>query len=324
MQSTRSSKSVYVAIFLVLLFWAALGTAVFGRNAVFDWWRLRDYVPPAAVVQLADDTTMSDDAKRLFYAYHPSVESSETFNTHCRDNEFTIVLGCYIQYKGIYIFDIDDPRLEGVQQVTAAHELLHAAYDRLSNGERDRIDTLTAQVYEDLQDDRIRKTVEQYREDDPSSVPNELHSILATEVRDLPDELEEHYALYFADRSKIVAYSEKYDAAFESRTTQIESLGKEIDKLKADIEYANRELESQGTYLNEEGSRLQQRANNGQATDQEIAAFNRSVDEYNDEIARVNRLIKTFNTKREQYNALVGEQEELMQEIDSRPVQSAR
>lgn len=319
MQPQRTSRSVYVAIVLVLLCWAMVGVAVFGRHAVFDWWRLRNYTPPATVAQLATDTTMNSSARNLFYAYHPVVEGSDAFNSHCRDNEFTIVLGCYIQYKGIYIFDIDDPRLEGVQQVTAAHELLHAAYDRLSSAEKERIDTLTAQVYNDIQDERIRKTIEEYRSADPASVPNELHSILATEVRKLPEELEDHYARYFTDRSKIVSYSEKYEAVFSSRTTQIESLRREIDDLKSKITYGNRELAARGDYLNEQGDWIQERATSGQASQAEVDSFNQQVEEYNAELGQINRLIKSYNAKLKQYNDLVGEQEALMKELDSRP-----
>jgi hypothetical protein len=318
MQPHRSSKSVYAAIVFVLLLWAGLAAVYFGRNAIFDWWRLQGYTPPAAIVALADDTTMSDDSRRLFYVYRPSIDESDSFNTHCRDSEFTIVLGCYISYQGIYIFNIDDERLAGVQQVTAAHELLHAEYDRLSSGERARVDKMLADFYAGLRDTRITETVAQYEQKDPGSVPNELHSIIGTEVRDLPDNIEQYYAQYFTDRRKIVAYSENYESAFSSRKSQIDDIEKQLTTLKTQIEYANRELESRQDYITNTGASLKQRAANGSASQSEIDAYNQDVDDFNAKINTTNRLVSTYNSKREEYLKLVGEQNDLFKEIDSR------
>ena len=67
------------------------------------------------------------------------------------------MLGCYILNKGIYVYDITDDRLAGVRQVTTAHEMLHAAYDRLSVKERAQVDAMTAAAYEKLDNIRIKK-----------------------------------------------------------------------------------------------------------------------------------------------------------------------
>lgn len=314
----RKSRFVPVAIILMLCFWALAGITLFGRNAVFDWWRLQGYVPSAEVEALANDTTMNDTSRRLFYAYHPSIEAGTSFNKHCRDSEYTIVLGCYRLYDGIYIFNIDDERLRGVQEVTAAHELLHAGYDRLSGSERERVDTLLMKAYKDLRDARIQKTVAQYEEKDPGSVPSELHSILGTEVRDLPEELEEYYKKYFTDRSKVVAYSEHYESAFSSRKSQIENLEKELESLKAKVDTANKDLASHEADLSTRGAGLKQRAANGSASQQEIDEYNNSVSTFNAKIASTNRLVDSYNSKRQQYLKLVGEQNDLFKEIDSR------
>lgn len=316
---SSSQKSVAFGIFIVLCMWVALAGTFFFRHDVFAWWRLRDYTPPAEVVQLADDTTMNGDTKRLFYVYHPRVESSESFNAHCRDSEYTIVLGCYISYQGIYIFNIDDERLDGVQQVTAAHEVLHAAYDQLSSGERKHVDGMLADVFGNLADDRIKSTIEQYRKNDPKSVPNELHSIIATEVRVLPEELEMYYKKYFNDRSKIVDYSEKYESAFSSRKSQIEAMANELKQLKQSIDENNNELQIEGDDLAARSSTLQRRADSGDLSQSEIDNYNAEVDRYNAKVAATTRMITNYNTKRDQYLKLVGEQDELFSEIDSRP-----
>jgi uncharacterized membrane protein len=316
---SSSHKSVIFGICVVICIWLSLAGAFFLRHDIFAWWRLRDYTPPAEVVQLAEETTMNADTKRLFYVYHPKIEPSDSFNAHCRDSEYTIVLGCYISYQGIYIFDIDDARLDGVLQVTAAHEVLHAAYEQLSVSERARVDGMLARTFADLSDDRIENTIEQYRKNDPESVPNELHSIIATEVRLLPPELETYYKKYFTDRSKIVDYSEKYEAAFSSRKNQIEAIAKELKELKQAIDEKNTELKVEGTDLSARGAVLQRRADSGELSQSELNDYNADVDKYNAKGATTSRLITSYNAKREQYLQLVGEQDELFSEIDSRP-----
>src|SRR6185295_11567695 len=102
---------------------------------------------------------MTPDTRRLFYVYHPVLEDKQAFNSHCTDSEKTIVLGCYISRTGIYLYDVTDSRLNGVEQVTAAHETLHAAYERLSSSERKRVDGLTAQAFAQVTDQRIKDTI---------------------------------------------------------------------------------------------------------------------------------------------------------------------
>ncbi len=111
------------------IIFVAIG-AITKRDAIYDWWRLHDYAPPAAAVQFADDTTMTAKARTLFYINHPKLEQSVAFNGECPNNsEKAIVLGCYHpNQNGIFLFMVNDKTLSGVEQVTAAHEMLHAAY----------------------------------------------------------------------------------------------------------------------------------------------------------------------------------------------------
>jgi hypothetical protein len=171
---------------------------------------------------------MTPGARRLFYVYRPVLEDKGSFNQHCSNSEQTIVLGCYIEHQGIYLYNISDQRLNGVIEVTAAHEMLHGAYDRLSDKERQRIDGLTAGVAASLTDERIKSTVENYRKKDPSVVPNELHSILATEVRNLPPDLEAYYGRYFTNRKAIVDLADQYKQAFTEREDHVKSIDAQL------------------------------------------------------------------------------------------------
>src|SRR5688500_2058841 len=136
--------------YLLLVVLIAVNAVVWvQRDALADWWRLRDYAPVQDITALVEDTTMTDYAEHLFFVNHPSLENKQAFNEHCADHgEETAVLGCYHgDRRGIYLYAVDDARLEGVRQVTAAHEMLHQAYDRLSGADRKRISKLLQEYY---------------------------------------------------------------------------------------------------------------------------------------------------------------------------------
>jgi chromosome segregation ATPase len=291
------------------------------RQAIYDWWRLRDYAPPAAIVKLADNTTMNDYARHVFYVNHPKLEDKSSFNDHCRDSEFSIILGCYVERQGIYIYDVTDERLSGIEEVTAAHELLHAGYDRLSKNEQERIDELTAKAFANVTSKRVRETVENYRKHDPSIVPNELHSILATEVKDLPPELEQYYKKYFTNRVAIVKYSEQYENEFESRKAKVEAYDAQLAKLKEQIESNQDSLEQLSSELQTERARLNQllTAKDYEAYNAGVSSFNAKVSAYNTKASTTRDLIEQYNQIVATRNAIALEEQSLVKAIDSRP-----
>lgn len=310
-------------IALMLVLWLSLGLLIWQRQAVADWWRLRDYTPPAEVVQLAKDTTMSPLGQKLFYVYQPRIEPSSEFNEHCRagGKEFTIVLGCYVSRQGIYLFRVEDDRLSGIEQVTAAHEMLHVAYERLGTSERERVDRMLARAYAGVSNERIRRNVEQYRAADAAIVPNELHSILGSEQADLPEELEEYYAQYFVDRQRIVAYSQQYEAEFTRREEQANALAAELNTLRPQIEANTAELQSEAARLQAEYAAIE--AARGNVDSDELAqrarVYNAAVAEYNTLASQTRTNIERYNSVVEQYNAVVLEQRALYNAIDSTP-----
>ena len=291
------------------------------RQAIFDWWRLRDYTPSAEIARLADNTKLTEEGRHLFYVYHASLQNAEEFNQSCQFSEQSIVLGCYVAGTGIYIYNVTDERLAGIQEVTAAHEVLHAAYDRLSSDERAKIDALTQQVLEKSTSQRIKDSVEAYRQRDPSIVPNELHSIVGTEIRDLPEELETHYAQYFSDRSAVVSYAEKYEQAFTERIKHAEVLLQQIESVKAQIKNheatlttLKRELEAEFRSLESQRSSAEPNAFNAR-----VRAYNEKVRRYNALVQQSYALIDLHNVLVAEYNQVVLEEKELIQAIDSRP-----
>ena len=60
---------------------------------------------------------LTNNAKFMFYASRPSVETSKTFNNYCKRKEAdSPILGCYASQR-IHIYDITDSRLMGFRRL---------------------------------------------------------------------------------------------------------------------------------------------------------------------------------------------------------------
>lgn len=292
----------------------------FQRWNIYDAWRLYGYNPPAKIEQLARDASFNESTKRLYYANHPELLEKQQFSDNCKSAERTIVLGCFVPGMGIYIFNVQDARLEGVLQVTAAHEALHAGYQRLSPGDKERVDAMLNEVFTKLTNQRIKDSIADYKKRGADTT-NELHSILGTEVRDLPADLEEYYKRYFVNRSKVVGYSEKYEQAFNERKQKIADFDKRLEALRLEIEAGERDLDNDENTLQIERGRLEAQlaANDTRGYNAGVAGFNALVGRYNRKVGSLRGLIEEFNNIVAQRNAIAVEENELVKAIDSRP-----
>lgn len=306
----------------ILFVWLGLIVAAFfNQQYILDWWRLRGYEAPTVVAALATDDTMTSSARHIFYVNKPAVEDKAAF-TQCRSNsEQTIVLGCYhSDQQGIFVLAVSDSRLNGVEQVTAAHEMLHAAYDRLNSRDKQTVNRMLEDYYNhSLHDQRIIDTIAAYKKSEPHDVVNEMHSIFGTEVADLPSGLEQYYKRYFNDRSKVTGFAAQYQAEFTSRQAAIKQYDVQLTNLKAQIDQLETDLKAQLSALNEQGTHLQalRNSNNIAAYNAGVPSYNVRVDAYNAEVARVKDLISQYNQLVTSRNAVVLETQQLTNEIST-------
>jgi len=297
----------------------AVGVYV-NRQGVYDWLKLYNYSVPANISALATATTMNNKGQHIFYVQHQTLDDKAAFNNHCsKESEHTIVLGCYHPpQNGIYVYDVEDARLSGVEEVTAAHEMLHAAYDRLSKGDKRYVNDLINKAYASVTNERIRSNIELYKQagDD---VTNELHSILGTEVRSLPAELEQYYKRYFNDRLKVVAFSEQYEQAFTARKNQIAGYDQQLASLKQQIDQNEVSLKAQSDSLKSRRAQLDSWLANKQydAYNSGVADFNRQVNAYNAVIDVTEGMIANYNQLVKERNSIAAEEEELYKALDS-------
>jgi hypothetical protein len=219
------SQIAILAALVVGGFWA-----VNHRHELLDWWYLRNYTPPARIAELADQAAMSPEGERLFYRAAPEIDAERAaLASHCHIQDTdTIELGCYLSSDKIYLLDIPQPELAPQMPVTAAHEMLHAAYERLSGKERRRINTLVQAAATQLNDKKLNDRLAEYDRVEPGQRNNELHSILGSEYSGLAPELEAYYQQYFANRAAVIAASEQFDRVFDGLHAEIEALDARI------------------------------------------------------------------------------------------------
>ena len=149
-------------------------------------------------------------------------------------------------------------------EVTAAHEMLHAAYHRLNMFERPNVDKMIRVEYEKIKDDPTLKQVMQYyQKAEPGAELDELHSIIGTTIADLPDDLERYYATYFSDRAKVVALNESYNKVFSELSTKADELQQRIDAARPAIQADLKAYETDLEQLNLDIQSFNQRAASG-------------------------------------------------------------
>jgi uncharacterized membrane protein len=321
-QSPPAKTSKATIIFLLLLTMVAVWF-VLNRQFVIDFARGYSYKPSSSIISLENELGLTDEGKRLFAASQPQLESASDFNSSCNQKSETNnpILGCYVN-QGIYIFDVTNQKLAGIEQTTAAHELLHAAYERMSDSERQTIDTALRSAYQANRTDELAQRMSFYQRTEPGEEANELHSILGTEFNNLGDVLENHYKKYFTSRAKIVAYNKQYNDVFTSISNRLKQLTEAINTSVASINERIRLHNQAVKQLN--------------ADQQAFVAKNqrggfKSTAEFNAEQQNLNTRATVLNTERDkisldidasdklrtEYNQLAQEYNQLNQSIDS-------
>ena len=168
---------------------------------------LSHYQPSPQIKALARATTLTEYSQRLLYLNHPDIlPNKNVLIEKCGQayHHRVIRLGCYQKGRGIYILNMSSSLFEGLMESTLAHELLHAEYERLSSNERDQVDQLLLKVRNGSHKKKIKDRLNSYYGANESDLNNELHSIVGTEIKRLPLELEKHYSKYFTSREKVV------------------------------------------------------------------------------------------------------------------------
>lgn len=320
-----SHLATYVNIFIALVF-ALLAVWIFlNRQLVIDQLVVWNYQPSSSVKLITEKSDMSDKGQFYFYASQPAVNTATEFNRNCAKQEAnSAILGCYSAGK-IFIYDVPNAELQGVEEVTAAHETLHAAWDRLDDNEKKRLAVILEVEYTRLNDAELIERLAYYDRTEPGEHANELHSILGTEYNNLAPELESHYAKYFNNRSKVVALHDSYKSVFDNLKQQSNALSIEIANLKSVIDSQTIEYNAQADSISQAVSDLQNSASDVDRTiSVEVNAYNAKRRELLSRIgaldslrASINNNTQIYNEKVASYNKLIVSTNQLTQSLDS-------
>lgn len=308
---------------MAVIFFLIAGWLWFNQQFVLDQIAVWQYRPTPEIAALVHRGDMSDRGEFLFYASQPVIEGTQKFNQECdRKEEGVAILGCYVANR-IFIYDIKDSRLDGIREVTAAHEMLHAAYQRLGGSEREKVDRLLEAEYAKLSgEERFKERMAFYARTEPGERDNELHSVIGTEVANITPELEDHYKTYFTDRSKIVALHDSYQSVFAKIETQAKEIYAELTELGKSIEAKSSDYNKAVSSLNDDIQAFNERARNNRFSSQaqfasERAALSRRVDGILATRDQINVDIAKYEELRKQYNETASESQRLNDSLDS-------
>ena len=293
----------------------------FQHDRILDWVVTRNYHPSATVQSLANETTMTAYSRELFYANRPAIEAKDGFNQHCTNlSDQVAVLGCFEGNRlGIYIFDVTDERLSGIEQVTAAHEMLHQAYQRLSGPERKRVNGLLQQYFDQGASQALKDKINSYKQSEPDQLQNEMHSIFGTEATNLPPALEQYYTQYFTNRGAVIALHQKYQSEFDQRLAQINSYDDQLGQLKSQIESDKARLSQQEQDLRQKREQMDAYLSSGQVAKYNagVASFNNEVNDYRELVKETNKLVNEFNDILALRNSIAVQERQLEDAINS-------
>lgn len=314
--------STLVSTISVLTLAVVVGWVILNRQYVIDVYQSAIYKPTADAAAVIDAVSFTPRGDLLARASHLEVNTAADFNQNCTQQEQgSAILGCYSSGR-IYVYNVDNADLDGIKEVTAAHEMLHAAWVRLSASEQTRLSDLLETEYSTQADDALKEKMDYYARTEPGEKYNELHSIIATEFPVVSDELESYFSQYFTNRAKIVTLHQSYQAVFDRLEKQADALYAELSSMAKQIEAMRSNYESESAALNAAIVDFNKKANSGGFNS--TAEFNEaravivariaSVDSLYDELAAT---IDTYNAKYDDYQDLAVQQNQLQSSIDS-------
>ena len=276
------------------------------------------------VAKLVEGMNLTVGAKELFFRTNPEIVSDKSqFNKSCTDHQepnrkVATTLGCYQEKNhSIFVYKISDHRLDGTMTVTAAHELLHAEYEKLGAGRRGKINILLAETFKHLADQDIRQRIGLYPEAQRLS---EAHSILGTEVGNLPKDLETYYATYFLHRRGISQISERLKLESKKRAAEIDKYDSQLNKLKLKFENLRDEISKQERTIQDEKDDLDRLKDVGRIDEYNRLArsSNKRIADYNSEVHRAEKILNQFKELLAKRNSIAVETQEMAKALDSR------
>ena len=306
-------------IIVMVLMVIVVVIVVLNRAWIYDWVRGVSYRPSGEMAAIRDELQLTEAGEFLFNAAQPELNAAEEFNENCRNDESEIaVLGCYTA-GNIYVYNIDAAELKGIRELTAAHELLHAKWARMSDDEKVALVEPLTRTF-----DANQFLADEINSYDVSEKQEELYVRVGTEVKDLPAALEKHYAEIFGNQDAVVDFYNSYITVFREIKAQMEELTNEMETLRAEIDGKMANYEAELAALEVDIANFNSCAETAGCFNSEwefyakrniLVARENNLNALNNEI---NNLIDIYNVKVNEYNANAMESRKLQNMINSK------
>jgi hypothetical protein len=319
----RNRIAILVSIIFSVSLIAGSILIVLFRQRILDQIIVWQFKPSSSIAQIASRDSMSDYGKFLFYASQPELDAAQYFNSVCnRIENTTSILGCYSNSR-LYIYNVTDVQLDGIREVTAAHEMLHAAYARLSNDEKSKINVLLEVEYKKVENNKeFAELIAFYARTEPGERDNELHSVIGTEITNIAPELESYYGQYFSNRQDVVKLYVKYNGVFQDLANQASTLSNQLTVLAKTIMDDSSQYNIDVKTLTKDIASFNKRASIGDFTSQsqfntERATLSVRLAKLNAKSVSINKNIDKYNAMLNEYNAIATQSKKLYNSIDS-------
>lgn len=307
MQGSRFYKKIVSLALSILL----IGFGIFAWNnkwEIHDRWTARSYIETADSAEVLANLDLTSKGTLVYRASNTEVDDKDNFRTRCPVEEYeqANVLGCYSNRR-IYVLKVDEPRLKGVEEVTAAHELLHAKFERMGGHERAKLRGEIDKLRGLVTDEEVNKLVDSYKTalGEGEDLYNEIFAIYGTQLEDVGPELEEIYSEYFKNRKSIVERYKDYSSEFSSIQSRVEEYDRRLLELKNEKDTLEAEAGALSDELNREKVELDNLSSGDSIEQYQASAeeYNRKVEIYNSKVERIREIIAEYNELVEVRNA---------------------
>ncbi len=319
----KQGKSRFSAILSIVVIIAIVGVGL-NFYDISDWYRAQKFTPSAEMAEIISELSLSSRAKNILYASSPVLQNIDEFSTSgCNDDTSGATLGCY-SGSNIYVYDSENAELDGLEESTTAHELLHAIWDRLNYFEREALKPEIDSFYSSHEDE-LKSYMDKYSAD---QYYTELHSIIATQYApsDYSETLRTHYSKYFTNLDSLQALYQKYIDVLNETKEELSQLKTEIDSMRETIAARNKSYSTEMKELNDDIKEFNQRAAHYDGTDVDferdrvaLLARQDSLSNYHDVTTK---LIDEVNEKIQTYNQKAIHRNDLVKSINSKPKES--
>lgn len=317
LSTSRKSRGIVAFVLSGIIILAAIWI-MFNRQYALDVFTNWTYQPNDSINTIANRTELTEKGKFTFFATRPEVLDQQQFNSSCpRQEAGSPILGCYTSADRIYMYNVTTEQLDGMKEVTAAHEILHAVWQRTDDTERKRLGDLLQKAYHAIDNETLKTRMDYYERTEPGEFINELHSILGTETANLGDELETYYGQFF-NREKVLALHDNYSKRYFDLTARADELFKQLSDIGSSIEAASKAYGDERTAYLAAVEAFNAKANSGGFStnaqfNAERSALVARSDSLEAERQSINAQVATYNSYQAEYNK-IGEQLQTLNE----------